>query len=139
MNEKELNDEQFEVRISGKSQHYSENDFFEKVKKHGMKIGLKTLHGAMTLFYTLKDPELPKKDRLIIIGALGYLILPVDLIPDFIPVVGFADDAAVIISALSRVASSVKEDHKLSAHIQLKKWFKDKYTYDGEDNIGNSV
>lgn len=48
----------------------------------------------------LKDENTPGKHKMIIIGALGYFILPVDLIPDFIPVAGFTDDAAALIACL---------------------------------------
>ncbi|MET0887198.1 MAG: DUF1232 domain-containing protein, partial [Mycetocola sp.] len=42
----------------------------------------------------------PLATRWSLIGLLGYLVLPIDLIPDFIPVLGFADDAIVIVIGL---------------------------------------
>jgi uncharacterized membrane protein YkvA (DUF1232 family) len=115
--------------------HYSDEKFLGKAKKFGTSIGFKALHATMVLFYSLKDPNLPNKDRMIILGALGYLILPIDLIPDFIPVVGFTDDVAIIIAALAKVVNSVSEESKIKAHQQLKVWFKDAYPYNEEDGL----
>ncbi|TWT01582.1 YkvA family protein [Planomicrobium sp. CPCC 101079] len=135
MSKKEISNAEFEEAVKGKSKYYSDGKFLEKVKKYGAIIGFKALHAAVVLYYSLKDPNLPNKDRMIIIGALGYLILPVDVIPDFIPVVGFTDDIAVIIAALGRVINSVSEESKIKAHQQLKVWFKDSYPYNEDDGF----
>jgi uncharacterized membrane protein YkvA (DUF1232 family) len=50
------------------------------------------------------DPALPRGVRLRLVLLLGYLLMPVDLVPDFIPVVGYADDALVVALALRSVA-----------------------------------
>ncbi|MDR6866997.1 uncharacterized membrane protein YkvA (DUF1232 family) [Microbacterium resistens] len=42
------------------------------------------------------DPSVPRAARWWLLGLLGYLLLPFDLVPDFIPVLGFADDAVVV-------------------------------------------
>jgi uncharacterized membrane protein YkvA (DUF1232 family) len=46
------------------------------------------------------DPAVPRATRWWLVGLLCYLLLPFDLIPDFIPVLGFADDAIAIVIAL---------------------------------------
>jgi uncharacterized membrane protein YkvA (DUF1232 family) len=51
----------------------------------------------------LLDKEIPKRTKFYIGGALGYLILPIDFLPDFIPVLGFTDDLVVIVIVLNRV------------------------------------
>ncbi len=50
------------------------------------------------------DPTLPRGIRVRLFLLVGYLILPVHLIPDFIPVVGYADDAIIVAWALRSVA-----------------------------------
>jgi uncharacterized membrane protein YkvA (DUF1232 family) len=50
------------------------------------------------------DPALPRGVRLRLVLLIGYLVMPVDLVPDFIPVVGYADDALVVALALRSVA-----------------------------------
>ncbi len=42
------------------------------------------------------DPQVPRGTRWWLLGLLGYLLLPIDLVPDFLPVIGFADDAIVV-------------------------------------------
>jgi uncharacterized membrane protein YkvA (DUF1232 family) len=49
------------------------------------------------------DNTLPRGVRLRLVLLVGYLLLPVDLVPDFIPVVGWADDALVVVWALRSV------------------------------------
>ena len=71
----------------------------------------------------LKDENTPGKHKMIIIGALGYFILPVDLIPDFIPVAGFTDDAAALIACLKTVSENVTPQVKSNAIKKLHEWF----------------
>lgn len=48
----------------------------------------------------IRDPRLPRRHRLLLVGVAGYLALPFDLIPDFLPVIGHLDDALVVALAL---------------------------------------
>jgi uncharacterized membrane protein YkvA (DUF1232 family) len=56
-----------------------------------------------------RDPEVPRRSRVTLWVLLGYLLLPFDLVPDFIPVLGYADDAIVVAIALRRVVRSAGE------------------------------
>jgi uncharacterized membrane protein YkvA (DUF1232 family) len=49
------------------------------------------------------DPTLPRGVRVLLWVLLGYLALPIDLVPDFIPVIGYADDAVVVALVLRAV------------------------------------
>ena len=69
------------------------------------------------------DENTPMQHKMIIIGALGYFILPVDLIPDFIPVAGFTDDAAALVACLKTVSENVTPDIKARAVNKLYDWF----------------
>ncbi|RWZ58040.1 DUF1232 domain-containing protein [Halobacillus fulvus] len=103
--------------------YFSEKELGKKLRNYGGKIGTKILYYSLLLYYAFKSPQTPKKAKLTIAGALGYLILPTDLIPDFIPVVGFADDASVIIYAVYQVISHIDETVKEQARAQLTKRF----------------
>ena len=63
----------------------------------------------------LGDPEVPRRDKLLLGGVLAYLASPVDLIPDFIPVAGQLDDALVVALAL-RVVLRGAGEHRLAVH-----------------------
>jgi len=58
-----------------------------------------------------------------LIGAIAYFILPIDAIPDVLPVIGFTDDAAVLATAIKLVASSITPAHREAARIKLDEIF----------------
>lgn len=107
--------------------HFSMRKFGEKLLKYAKKMGVKLSYYSLLLFYSYQSPHISKKDKLTIAGALGYLIFPIDLIPDFIPVIGFADDLSVIVYAVYRVISNIDQDIKLLANKRMKKFFGEKY------------
>jgi len=84
--------------------------------------GRKVLFSALVLFYCLKDADTPTWAKGVIIGALGYLILPSDLIPDIIPGAGYGDDWGAIVAALGTVAAYIKDEHKARAQTQVEKF-----------------
>ncbi|SMG52620.1 YkvA family protein [Dethiosulfovibrio salsuginis] len=59
------------------------------------------------LWEVLKSPATPLTVKLGIIAVLGYFICPIDLIPDFIPVLGHSDDLALIVAELAYIASYI--------------------------------
>ena len=83
--------------------HFEENKFWDKIKNIAKKAGETILRPVLTLYYILQDNEVSTKKKAYIIGALGYFILPVDLIPDFIAVIGYTDDLAVIFILLNQL------------------------------------
>jgi uncharacterized membrane protein YkvA (DUF1232 family) len=66
-----------------------------------------------------RDPATPRRVRLTLLAALGYFVLPLDAIPDILPVIGFTDDAAVIAAALAAVAGSITPEHREKAKRTL--------------------
>ncbi len=81
------------------------------------------VYAAFILYYTLQSEKISVKDKAIIIGALGYLISPLDVIPDAIPIAGLGDDLAVLVYVLNKVWGNVSEDVKEKAKAKLNKWF----------------
>ena len=105
------------------SQHYSESALLDKVARFGKKAGLKVVYGALLLYYVLKSPTTRSADRWKILGALGYFILPVDLIPDAIPIAGYTDDLAAIVWGVYCVAKSITPEIRRQAADKLHEWF----------------
>ena len=97
--------------------------FWRKLRGMVAIAGRKTLFSSLVLFNCLKDRDTPAWARGVIVGALGYLILPTDLIPDVLPGAGYGDDWSTIVAALGIVAAYIKETHKLRAKEQLDKLF----------------
>ncbi len=113
-------------------EHYSDRGFWSKVSKVAKKAGIKLIYLALLLFYVLKSPDTTKKNKSLIVGALGYFILPVDLIPDALPAVGFSDDLAALIAVYMAMTSSITPAIKAQARERLSKWFPE-YTEDELD------
>lgn len=101
------------------SHWYSGRRLWKKLRKVSAIVGRKTLFTALTLFYCLKDKDTPTWAKGVIVGALGYLIMPADLIPDIIPGAGYGDDWGAIVAALSTVAAYIKDEHKRKAGEQV--------------------
>lgn len=104
---------------------YSAGKLWRKIQRSAKQAGAKAVYAALVLYYALNSPGLPKKDRNIIIGALGYFILPIDLIPDFIPGTGFTDDIAALLFAVYKVAGSITPEIKERAREKVSEWFGD--------------
>lgn len=112
--------------------HYSEEDLGAKIAKVAKKAGIKVIYLALLLYYVLKNPSVTKADKGKIWGALGYFILPIDLIPDFLPIAGYTDDLAALVWAFYSVAKNVTPEIKAQAEGKLHDWFGD---YDEADII----
>lgn len=110
-------------RQSGAARWYSGPALWRTLKKVALKASRQTLLSALVLFYCLKDRDTPAWARGVIVGALGYLILPTDLVPDMIPGAGFGDDWGAIVVALGTVAAYIKDEHKSKAKAQLDRLF----------------
>lgn len=112
------------VNLKKYEKKFNEKNFWEKIKKFGINIGAKPIYIALSLYYAL--PKVTLIDKAIIIGALGYLISPFDLIPDYIPGAGFIDDIAVLYLVFYRIKNKVDDEVKNKAKNKFKSIF-DKY------------
>jgi uncharacterized membrane protein YkvA (DUF1232 family) len=101
---------------------FSETAFWEKLAKYARTAGLQVTESALKLYYALLDSDTPAWARAVIAGTLVYFVVPVDLIPDFIPG-GYADDLGALISATAAVLKSIKPKHAESARIKTQEWF----------------
>ena len=72
-------------------------------------------------WYCATDPTTPLRVRATLFGALAYFVMPFDVVPDVLAVVGFTDDASVLLAALTVVAAHIKPEHRKQAADALKK------------------
>lgn len=98
---------------------YSAPNLWRTLCRAAACAGRKTLLTALILFYCLQDKDTPTWAKGVIVGALGYLVLPADLIPDIIPGAGYGDDWGALVAALATVAAYVKDEHKSKASAQV--------------------
>ena len=104
---------------------FSQQSFIEKIQRIAKRAGAKLVYVALILYYLMQSDKVSLKDKAVIIGALGYLISPLDVVPDAIPIAGLGDDLTVLLYALGKVWTSVDEEMKGKARGKLSKWFDD--------------
>ena len=114
---------EYEENTEKYQDNYSENSFWNKIKGFARKAGIKLIYLALLLFYTLESGNLSLADKAIIYGALGYLILPIDLIPDWIPIIGLSDDFGTLMYAYKRIKENITDEIREKAEIKLMEIF----------------
>ena len=102
---------------------FNKNAFIEKIHRIAKRAGVKLVYAALILYYSLESDKVSLKDKAIVIGALGYLISPLDVVPDAIPIAGLGDDLAVLIYILHKIWGDVEDEVKAKAQAQQSQWF----------------
>ena len=122
MAQQNKNSKNYDFQIDYRYQSsYDEDSLFSTLSKYASKLGKKAVEHALTLYYTLGSKDLSAKKVAIITAALGYLIMPFDLLPDFIPG-GFVDDISIMLAAINSITVSPIVKQKVKQ--KLKEYFK---------------
>ncbi|MDE6077230.1 MAG: DUF1232 domain-containing protein [Muribaculaceae bacterium] len=103
---------------------YNPTALFEKIKQFAKKAGEKTVYLVLILYYATFDKALPVKDRLMVVAALGYFILPLDFLPDALPG-GFVDDAGALFYVVKHIWGNLSDETFRKAKQKLSEWFDD--------------
>ncbi len=109
---KPTNIEQYESR-------YSESKLIAKLSSAARWAGEKVIYAVLLLYYVLRSDAVPMADKSKVYGALGYFILPADLLLDFLPLVGYTDDLAALMWALHAVTKNITPEIKAQARARL--------------------
>ena len=112
-----------EKELQKYEQHYNDSSFLDKVTKYGKLIGITALYKAVQLWFILQKPDVPAGTKAVIMGALGYLIAPLDFLPDLLPVLGYTDDMVAITFALIKVQGYIDEEVERKSKKLLTKIF----------------
>ena len=92
-------------------------DFWDKLRKYIRRVPF--VEDAVAAYYCAMDPATPLHVKAVLFAALAYFIVPLDIIPDFIGLVGFTDDAAVLYAAIRIVSSHITEAHHVQARAAI--------------------
>jgi uncharacterized membrane protein YkvA (DUF1232 family) len=111
------------VDVEAWSRGYTVESFWRKLRRQARHAGAAVVERALQLFYALQDPTMPAWAKVAVVAALGYFILPFDLVPDFIPGLGFGDDLATLTSALMTVQAYITDDVRAKARAKLRTWY----------------
>ena len=110
-------------KINKYRKRFSEKVLKQKLPNYIKSLGLKTIYTVLLLFNAYSRKETPSWAKNIILGTLGYLITPIDGIPDLTPFVGMTDDIGVLSFGLVTVACYINNEIKDKSRVQLGKWF----------------
>ncbi len=91
--------------------------FWATTKRAARKVPF--MDEVVAAYFCAMDPATPAKVRGILLAALAYFVLPLDLLPDFLAMVGFSDDVAVLTVALSAVGTNITDAHRKAAKTAL--------------------
>ncbi len=105
------------MREATRDQEGLKRRFWDKLRRVAGRIPF--AEDLVAAFYCATDPSTPSRVKLILIGAIAYFVLPTDAVADLLPLIGFADDAAVLAAAVTQVAGSITEEHRNQARKAL--------------------
>ncbi len=92
-------------------------------KKVLTKAGRIIAKPALEAFEMVIDQSTPPQARVSLLAALTYLIMPIDLMPDFVPVAGFSDDLVALTAVISLWSQHMTPAIRARARYKLDNWF----------------
>lgn len=115
-------DWQNEARTNGsarRNERIVRGGFWRKLRRFAARLPF--AEDLLTAYYCAFDSRTPLQVRAVLLGALAYFVLPFDAIPDLLPMLGFADDAAVLATAAKLIIDYIKPEHRAAAKRALEK------------------
>jgi uncharacterized membrane protein YkvA (DUF1232 family) len=91
--------------------------FWPKLKRNLARLPF--AEDLIAAYFCALDPATPARAKVILLGALAYFVMPVDLVPDFVLALGFADDAVVLMAAVNAIGANLKPHHRERARAVL--------------------
>lgn len=108
-----VNPEDYVGHDSSRNEEAARQGFVGKAKRYLNRLPLAAETVAM--YFAMLDPKTPLWVKGTVAAALAYFVLPLDAIPDFLPLAGMSDDAGVLAAALTAVSAHVTEEHRARA------------------------
>ena len=105
--------------------NYDAGQFWKKLRRSIKRLGAKAVYYALVLYYAMQSPQVSAREKGIILGALGYFLLPIDLLPDFLPAIGYTDDIAALAFAIYKVWHCITPEVRAQAESKVYDWFRD--------------
>jgi len=112
-----MGDAVFETAETVSDEQTVRNGFWPKVARFAGKLPF--AEDLLSAYYCAFDRQTPLHVRAILLGALAYFVLPMDGMPDFLPLLGFTDDAAVLAGAMKMVIDNIRPEHREAARRKL--------------------
>lgn len=110
---------------------FKQHTLFNKLQNSAKIIGRKGLKPILILYFVMKSPYTPKKDKLIIMTALGYLILPINLLSSKrLPIIGWADELAAIMITYKKMKRYITPEIENKTNRLLDEWLPEYTDYE---------
>ncbi len=110
------------MKLAAYRRYFSPARFWRKLATFARTAGTKTVYTALLLYYAYEREETPSWAKRTVVGALGYLLMPLDAVPDLTPILGYTDDIGVLGAGLVIVAAYVNKDVRTKARAKLAEW-----------------
>lgn len=91
--------------------------FWQKMRKSAGQLPF--AEDLLAAYYCAFDRQTPLPVKAVLVGALAYFVLPFDAVPDILPMLGFADDAAMLAAAMKLVVDNIRPEHREAAQRKL--------------------
>jgi uncharacterized membrane protein YkvA (DUF1232 family) len=101
------------VRRIARDESGMRQEFWRKARRFAARLPF--AEDLLAAYYCAFDRDTPASVKAALIAALAYFVLPFDFVPDMLPLFGFADDAAVLATALRLVAGAIRPEHRDAA------------------------
>ncbi len=88
---------------AGQARHYTEGRLLDKVQRVPKSAGRAIVEKALLLRQLMASPEVPAWAKALVVGVLGYFILPLDVVPDILGAAGYVDDFAAMLIVLAEL------------------------------------
>ena len=92
-------------------------EFTRKIKRVAERLPF--AEDLLAAFYCAFDAQTPRHVQAALLGAIAYFVMPFDFVPDMLPILGFGDDAAVLVTALKMVSGHIRPEHRDAAKAKL--------------------
>lgn len=105
------------------AKEFSENGLWDKISQNFKSIGKEAVVKALELYYTSIQNGTPMTVKALIFAVLGYLISPIDIVPDMLPVVGYTDDIGLMAYVISKIRDYITAEVQRQAMDKVNDWF----------------
>lgn len=93
------------------------------IERHVTKMGSQLVYAAMLLIYAYGQSDTPNWAKSTVIGVLGYILAPLDSVPDLTPFIGFTDDMGVALFGLVAIACYIDDEVRAKAKSKVLQYF----------------
>ncbi len=113
------------INLNKYQKRFQKTRFWKKWGEYLQRFGQKSLYTILLLYYAYERPETPFWAKSMVMGMLGYLLTPIDAIPDLTPILGYTDDFGILSFGLVTIACYIDKNVRKTAREKLNTWFAD--------------